>query len=639
MRFRSSHAPVVAAALLSAAGRALAGDPPALFQWAALSGDWFDQTNWSPLGVPGAPPFTDADALVAIDRDNMVAITAANAVALRDFTTDAQADLTFAQTLTISRNLTMRMGEGPSSVLRANQGLGVGGTMRIEHGNRVIAPSITVTGAGDSLENLGEIETLSLNAEGVVNTGRLVLGLNGTAETRTIHNAGDIEVIGETGETLSVIRATEGIVNEGRMLFNRARTQIYGDIVHRGELGRLNSGALIELFGSQYFEQGAVIRPETPIRFRNTSGGVQTIVDSVGALSAIGIQDGAWRFEDLSLQGNFSTAFNTTDLTFEGDFSAEFVNILAENVVFNGDFTSMNMQVAARDEIVFHGAINATRIAIAAPDVRFTQRLDAAVPVVLGEGRIHFTDGYSFASDLRLSNARVEFSEGLAVGRDLGVLGVNTLTVTGGPIQVGRDLNWQTPTRNLTHAVIAQGHADIFAISILEPVTASTITLLGVTNLYADLTATSDAVEVVRSSLAVAGNLSIDEITINGDLEILYEPTSALRFNVTPNADARGLRSDLLAVSGTAALEGVLAVTVIGDPDGFSEGQEFVLMTASAFSGEFRSFALPDLAGSLRFEYFRTDSALGVRVVPSPAAALLLGPAIAAPALRRRRRG
>ncbi|MHC5023750.1 MAG: hypothetical protein ACYTGG_07545, partial [Planctomycetota bacterium] len=75
---------------------------------------------------------------------------------------------------------------------------------------------------------------------------------------------------------------------------------------------------------------------------------------------------------------------------------------------------------------------------------------------------------------------------------------------------------------------------------------------------------------------------------------------------------------DVVDVSDTASLDGVLLVELA---DGFlpKTGNEFVILTAGTVTGQFHSFAAPEIAADAMFEVAYTPSSVVLRVIPAPA--------------------
>lgn len=667
---RSARA-ISALALALASGHAIAGSSTPLFTWSSSEGgDWFDESNWTPIGVPGADEFVNADAVIATGLAWPRRIIANAHVALRDLVLDTNVSMVFFEGLTLSRDLVMPSGMFASPELVVEGEFNLYGSFAVGEKSTVWADNVTVTAPGSTLDNASTLSARTIRADAVVNSGDLTIRSYGAIETNTITNTGTLTLGKRNGlapdGSRIVIESPGGIVNEGDIDAWVEPAEIHADMIHRG--GLYGGVGLIELYGNHVFEQGSEIGR---VRFRNPSEIPGTLSGATSGV--ISVAQGAWDI-DLTIDGDFQSFSGTTalrflsdfaaqdftsvctsvlaagaftaadvDLTcasarFEGAFTAADAQIHADTIIFDRSVTAQALEVAATEIVRFNDIVNASTIATAGPEVHFTKRLETTASASFTGGEVFLHDGYAFGGDLRISNAVATFDDGLTIGGNFGVSGVNTLIISDdAPILVGGHFLWNSPNQDIEHEIIAQNYAQITARAILAPVTATTIGIAGTTNLGADLTATSGPLRVFQADLTIGGQGDLASITLDADVLMQSGIGTTLRMEIAPTGQPGSLLNDEIHITKTAVITGMLDISIPGDADQLSLGQEFTLLTAPTIFGEFLHVALPGLRDGLRLDYFQTSTSLGVRVVPAPGAAAILGIAgLAAGRVRRR---
>lgn len=624
----------VTAAFVAAASFAAphthAGDETPLFVWAnPVDGNWSTAANWSPVGVPGFGAFAVADVLFNAPSQSPYTASITNiSPILRNLTLEGLARLSFNSPITV---------EGDFRMLDATRVAGVasGVSELLVDGDAFFGDGAEFSGNISLLRVIGLFENHSV-AFGV---NRLQLNPNNTGATRDINHgfaivgaieAGFFENAGtlrttvnsvqirdflNTGETrihgsafpLGTFTVEEEFTNRGLVTSTHLTTMFRADtFIHEGIFETTNSDGILEFTGNHRFN--------TPDPFRAIR------VDIFGNPD-----------EPLILEGTLDT---TTPIAFFGDSIATDATLrlrgasffMENNVDFHAEVSANGLFVGG-DSVLFAESVHTTaRLTIqASGHVDFLGDITVGGETTLRAESIHSSGNNSVTGLLTLLEADALFDHAFVVDGSLVLQqGAAMRFADGSAIRATGNVTWNNPGETLDTPIVAGGQAIIGAQRIAATVDANFIRLGGGTmELAADITADT-LVVIAGTTLSLGARGEFTHATIDADLSTTYALSQSWLLDVGIDESRGVAASDLLTVTGALDLYGVLIVDLVGDPASLRPGDEFTLITAASISGAFRGFSLPTLTGTLSWDYFQTDTALGLRVVPAPGALAFL---------------
>lgn len=636
-RFVTVAATIVAAASFVAAQNAHAGETPPLFLWAQpVGGLWSSASNWSPSGVPGVGVFTGADARIDALGPTPYVVTLGSDASLSTLTLGGNAILLRNAPLTLSGDLLVtdsawiEVGEEGASQSGV---FAVHGNASFESGTRFIAnwgvldvrgvfrndsqnfsANSATLNRNNTLQtrdaNHGSAAFRNLSAGFFENTGALnTRGTNPTLHFRDLLNTGDINIFNSEG----VFTVDDDFTNLGRVrLFSaNANTRFIATrFIHEGVFQAQSSGSVFELVGSHH-------------HFVNPDPFVNALrVELEGQGAAPMTLNGALD-TGVQILGRAASLVAHDELRFRAATSF----VVEQHADFRAALTTSNFTLAAQSA-TFAGSITSSgplTLSVSG-DLRFDGDIAANGVTTLRAASIHATGHNSFTGSLTIREADALFDNSFVVNGSLIVQqGASMKFADGAALRATRNITWSNPGALLDIPIIAGGQAILGARRIEAEVSADFIRLgPGTMELAADITANTTVV-IAGTTLSLGGRGEFTHATIDADVSTTFALSQSWNFDVGVDA-ARGPASDLLTITGSAQLYGALNVDLVGNPSSLRAGDEFTLLTAASIEGAFLAINLPTLTGSLSWGYFQTDSALGLRVIPTPgpAAALVL---------------
>lgn len=631
------------AAASFAASTTRAGDTPPLFLWAnPVDGFWSNPANWSPQGVPGQGVFSGADVRIDAPSPSPYTVTISNIFPLvRNLTLAGPARLAVNETTTVTGDLTLQ----DSAWIRGSASgfsevLVDGSLLTGEHTQ--VRDSIVRVRVGGHFENNSTL----------FNVDRLELNRNNTLDTRDINRG-----------LLVAARMDAGFFENAGM-FQTGNLDIrIGNFLNSGAVEVHSAAFPLRAFvvDQEFTSSGHVLSRDSVGMFRATTFIHEGIFESTrtdGVLEFTGNHRftnpdpfrGASRIDMFGSGADPLVLEGVLDTTTPIAFAAQSVDARATLRLFNTSFV-IEDHAAFQSEVVANRFFASARSASFAESVqassRFSLDIDGHVDLfgdltssnetVFRAASIHATGHISFTGSLTIREADALFDNSFVVDGSLVVQqGASMKFADGAALRATGNITWSNPGSLLDVPIVAGGQAIIGARRVEAEVTANFIRLgAGTMELAADITSNTTVI-IAGTALSLGARGEFTHATINADVATTFALNQSWLFDVGADGE-RGPASDLLTITGSAQLYGVLNVDLVGNPASLRAGDEFTLLTAASIDGAFLAMNLPTLTGALSWDYFQTDTALGLRVIPSPGAGTLLALVALAHARRDRR--
>lgn len=233
-------------------------------------------------------------------------------------------------------------------------------------------------------------------------------------------------------------------------------------------------------------------------------------------------------------------------------------------------------------------------------------------PVAVEEGTLRIAQGANIeVQDLIVAANTNDTADALieGAGTNLAILG---------SLFVGMSSNSQVTIRNQA-IVIAEGATTIQSGSLtLDDGTLDNSSGSGITITGGMLQGTGDVIGNVLNQSCLAPGLSAGELSVDGDYTQTINSRLLIELGGTSNINPLAFEYDLLSVTGTADLAGVLEVSLLEDYLPLA-GDTFEILTAASIEGVFTTETLPTLAGlDWNVEYTPTSVRLSVQNSPLP---------------------
>lgn len=636
------------AAASFAASTTRAGDTPPLFLWTnPVDGLWSAAGNWSPQGVPGVGAFTGAEARIDALGATPYVVTLGSAVSLSTLTLGGNAVLLRNAPLTLSGDLLVSdsawIEVGEDGAFQSGV-FAVHGNASFESGTRFNAiwgvldvrgvfrnDSHNFSARSATLNRNNTLQTRDANhgsarfntliAGFFENTG--VLSTSGSDSTllfRDLLNTGDINIFDSTSGAI----IDDDFTNRGRVrLFPANATARFSAtrFIHEGVFQGESSGAVFELIGSHHH----FINPDP---FVNTLR-VELQGQGVAPMTLNGALD-----TGAQIVGRAESLVAHDELRFRAATSF----VVEQHADFRAALTTSNFSLAAQTATFAESITSSGPLTLNAQgDLRFEGDIAANGVTTLRAASIHATGHNSFTGSLTIREADALFDNSFVVDGSLVVQqGASMKFADGAALRATGNITWSNPGSLLDVPIVAGGQAIIGARRVEAEVTANFIRLgAGTMELAADITSNTTVI-IAGTALSLGARGEFTHATIDADVATTFALNQSWLFDVGFDG-ARGPASDLLTITGSAQLYGVLNVDLVGNPASLRAGDEFTLLTAASIDGAFLAMNLPTLTGALSWDYFQTNTALGLRVIPSPGAGTLLALVALAHARRDRR--
>lgn len=233
-------------------------------------------------------------------------------------------------------------------------------------------------------------------------------------------------------------------------------------------------------------------------------------------------------------------------------------------------------------------------------------------PVAVEEGTLRFAQGANIeVQDVTVVANSIDEAHALIEGAG------TSLTVLGS-FFVGTSSNSYVTIRDQA-TVTAEGTATIQSGSLtLDGGTLDNSSGSGITIAGGMLQGTGDVIGNVLNQSRLAPGLSAGKLSVDGDYTQTINSRLLIELGGTSNINPLAFEYDLLSVTGTADLAGVLEVSLLEDYLPLA-GDTFEIFTAASIEGVFTTETLPTLAGlDWNVEYTPTSVRLSVQNSPLP---------------------
>ena len=478
----------------------------------------------------------------------------------------------------------------------------------------VLTANNTYTGAtnietGGTLQvgNGGASGSIS-NSSSIVNNGTLTIDVTGTTTlTGGITGAGQLTQVGSgttilagtntysgattvSSGTLQIGNATTSgsltgnIVNNAAVAFNRTDTSIYaGNIIGTGTVTQAGSGTTVLTGTNTYSGATTITNGTLQVGNGGTSGSLTSNITNNAAL--------AFNRSDTSTYGGVITGNGTVTQAGTGK------TILTGNNTYTGATTvssgtlqignggtsgSLTSNITNNANVTFNRSDSSTY----AGNITGTGSVTQA-----GAGTTELTGANSYSGGTLISAGTLQLGNATAAGSitgdvaDNGILAFDRsnsyvyngiISGSGGVTQSGQGETTLTATETYTGPTVVNGGTLLVNGSIAQSVaTVGSGGTIGGTGTVGKLT-------VNNNGTVTTGSGGIGTLTVNGNF--ILGPGATYMVGVTPTAH------DLLAVNGTATLQGALTVTPTGT--GFSTTPIEILSTTGGINGTFSSFTV-----------------------------------------------
>ncbi len=496
-------------------------------------------------------------------------------------------------------------------------------------GNNTYTGATTIgTGAGLQVGNGGTSGSIA-NSSSIVNNGTLTIDVTGTTTlTGGITGTGQVSQIGAgttilagansysgtttvTGGTLQIgDGATSGsltgdIANGAAVVFNRTDTSTYsGAITGTGTVTQAGAGTTILTGNSSYSGATTITHGTLQIGNGGTSGSITSNV-SVGNNAIL-----AFNRSDTSIYAgviNGSGAVNqigsgTTILTGTNTYTGTTTVSSGTLQVGNGGTAgSLTSDITNSANVAFNRSDSSTYAGNITGTGSVTQA-GAGTTVLTGTNT--YSGGTSItAGTLQLGNASaagsitgdVTDNGTLAFSRSNSYVYSGVISGSGGVTQSGQGETTLTAPESYTGPTVVSGGT----LLVNGSITSSSGTTVGSGGTIGG-TGTVGKLSVGPNGTVTTGSGGIGTLTVNGNF--ILGPGATYMVGVTPTAN------DLLAVNGTATLQGALTVTPSGT--GFSTTPITILSATGGINGTFSSFTVFGGPNQIPLLSYTTDDVL-----------------------------